>query len=266
MISNLHTHTTFCDGKNTPEEILLQAMENGFCSIGFSGHGHTPFDLRYCMKNTDGYIREISRLKEKHKNDIEVYLGVEEDAFSPVDRTLFDYIIGSSHYIFVDGKYYPVDSSYDYLKKGLSAFQNDPVKLAHAYYKPFCEYIRTRKPDIVGHFDLITKFDELDHPLFLENKTYLKISEEYIAYAAMSGCLFEVNTGAVCRGLRTTVYPYENLLRILCKNGNGVILSSDSHSADTLTWGFEDIKKYLRDIGFEYTYILHGGQFVRDPL
>ena len=27
MLSNFHTHCTFCDGKNTPEEVVLSALE-----------------------------------------------------------------------------------------------------------------------------------------------------------------------------------------------------------------------------------------------
>ena len=27
MLSNYHTHTTFCDGKNTAEEVVLSAIE-----------------------------------------------------------------------------------------------------------------------------------------------------------------------------------------------------------------------------------------------
>ena len=61
MLANFHTHSTFCDGKNTPEEIVLAALEKGFVSIGFSSHGYTPYDLRYCMKDTDGYIADIKR-------------------------------------------------------------------------------------------------------------------------------------------------------------------------------------------------------------
>ena len=66
MLANFHTHSTFCDGKNTVEEVALAAIEKGFCAIGFSGHGYTDYDLRYCMKNTDGYIAEIKNLKEKY--------------------------------------------------------------------------------------------------------------------------------------------------------------------------------------------------------
>ena len=214
-LSNLHTHSTFCDGKNTPEEIVLAAIDKGFASIGFSGHGYTPFDLRYCMKDTEGYIADIERLKVKYDGKITVLLGIEEDAFAPVDRKRFDYIIGSSHYYCIDGKYYPIDSSYDYFKKCLEAFEYDVVRMAEVYYGSFYEYIKERKPDIIGHFDLITKFDELDRSLFLENAQYRAVAESFALKAVDSGCLFEVNTGAITRGLRSTPYPSEHLLHVL---------------------------------------------------
>ena len=75
MLANFHTHTTFSDGKNTPEEVILFAVENGFESLGFSDHGYTSYDERYCMKDTLGYIKEIKRLKEKYQDKIEIYLG-----------------------------------------------------------------------------------------------------------------------------------------------------------------------------------------------
>lgn len=260
-LSNLHTHSTFCDGKNTPEEIVLSAIDKGFSSIGFSGHGYTPFDLRYCMKDTEGYIAEIHRLKSKYQGKISVLLGIEEDAFAPADRSKFDYIIGSSHYYCIDGKYFPIDSSYDYFKRCLVAFNYDVLKMAEVYYGSFCRYIASRKPDIIGHFDLITKFDEMDNSLFLENKEYRAIAEKYAIRAAECGCLFEVNTGAITRGLRTTPYPSEHLLHVLKKQDARLILSSDSHAIDTLDGIFEETKDYLYDLGFRYAYAPSGGCF-----
>ena len=73
MITNLHTHTTFSDGKNTPEEIVLTALEQGFCSIGFSDHAYTSYDISYCMNDEKGYIKEVRRLQEKYKKEIEIY-------------------------------------------------------------------------------------------------------------------------------------------------------------------------------------------------
>ena len=168
-LSNLHTHSTFCDGQNTPEEIVSAAINKGFSSIGFSGHGHTSFDLRYCMKDTEGYITEIERLKEKYGGKIKILLGTEEDIFAPVNRKRYDYIISSSHYYCVDGRYYPIDSSYDYFEACLELFDYNAVKMAEVYYGSFYDYILKRRPDIIGHFDLITKFDEIGRSLFLEN-------------------------------------------------------------------------------------------------
>ena len=30
MLTNYHTHTTFCDGQSTVEEVVLTAIEKGF--------------------------------------------------------------------------------------------------------------------------------------------------------------------------------------------------------------------------------------------
>jgi histidinol-phosphatase (PHP family) len=258
MLANFHTHSVFCDGNNTPEEIVKAAIQRGFDTVGFSGHGYTPFDLRYCMKDTDGYILEVERLKKMYGKDIEILLGVEEDAFSPVDRDRFDYIIGSSHYFHIGDSYLPIDSNYDYFKKCLAAFDHDVIRMAHNYYQSFCGYIKARKPDIIGHFDLITKFDELDESLFLDNRSYHKVAEQYVDKAAESGCIFEVNTGAIARGFRTRPYPMENLLYVLKKKESKLLLSSDSHSIETLDFAFEETKQYLYDIGFRYLYSLTG--------
>ena len=263
MLSNFHTHTTFCDGKNTAEEVVLSAIEKGFFAIGFSGHGYTDFDLSYCIKDDRDYVAEINRLKEKYKKDIQVYLGIEEDAFCPLDRTRYDYIIGSSHYLIIDGKYYPVDCGLEKFKTCLELFNYDVLSMAEQYYSSFCTYLLERKPDIIGHFDLITKYDEMETSLFLENPAYHKIAEKYIAEACKSGSIFEVNTGAISRGCRTSPYPFENLLYVLKKMDAKLMLSADSHQKDTLDFNFEETKKYLKEIGFTHLMTLDHGEFVK---
>lgn len=266
MLSNIHTHTTFCDGESTPEEVVVSAINKGFVSIGFSGHGYGEHS-EYGIKDIDSYIFEINRLKEKYKKDIEVYLGLEEDMFGLFDRNRFDYIIGSCHYFKKDGEYYPIDSSPELFQKALKeAYNNEPLALAESYYSTFCEYILKRKPDIIGHFDLITKYDETDTPLFLKNEEYFKLSEKYLLEALKSDCIFEVNTGAISRGYRTTPYPYENLLYLLKKEGGKITLTSDSHHHDTLDCNFKESTKMLKNIGFTHTYVLHNNEFVKTVL
>ena len=266
MRSNLHTHSNFCDGKNSCEEIVLSAIEKDFSSIGFSGHGYTDFDLRYCITDVDGYIDEVNRLREKYKNQIQVYLGVEEDVYCMAKRERYDYIIGSCHYYFTNGKHYPIDSSPAHFKKCLEAYGYNVKRMTEDYYSSFCSYIKSRKPDIIGHFDLITKFDEMGESLFLGNGEYIKISEKYTNSVADLGCLFEVNTGAISRGYRHAPYPAENLLHIIKKRGGGVILSSDSHSIETLDFGFDDALTMLKEIGFTHVYNLLDGKFVKEEI
>lgn len=266
ILANYHTHSTFCDGKNTPEEIVLAAIGRGFSAIGFSSHGYTPFDLRYCMKDTDGYLREIRRLKDVYKQKIQIYLGLEEDAHAPANRADFDYLIGSSHYTIKDGLHYPIDSSYEYFKACLKTWDYDVLAFSEEYYSYFCDYILTRKPDIIGHFDVVTKFDELDDSLFLENAAYRKLAEQYTEIALSSGALFEVNTGVIFRKLRRQPHPSEHLLYTICRGSGKVILSSDSHTVESLQFEFGETRRYLRDIGFREVYALLDGRFVAEPI
>ena len=64
---NYHTHTTYCDGKSTPEEIVLEAIRLGMDTIGFSGHAPTASGSCYCMCDVAGYVAEITRLKDVRK-------------------------------------------------------------------------------------------------------------------------------------------------------------------------------------------------------
>lgn len=266
MLTNYHTHTVFCDGKSTAEEMVLSAISKGFCSLGFSGHAYNEYDVDFCMTDTEGYISEIRRLKEKYKDKIEIYLGIEEDLIGEVNRADFEYIIGSSHSFLVDGKYYSIDADDENFKKCIELFEGDVIALSEAYYSRFCDYILRRKPDIVGHFDIITKFDELDLPLFLNNEEYFKVAEKYLNEAIKSDAIFEVNTGAVSRGYRSSPYPHERLLHLLRRNNGKIILSSDCHSADALDCRFDETKALLRDIGFEYTYMLYKNEWKKDRL
>lgn len=266
MLTNYHTHTTFCDGKNTVEELVLYAIEQGFDALGISGHANTPFDLRYCMQETQGYIAAVREVKEKYKGKIQVYLGIEEDACALVNRADFDYIIGSSHYLVIGGKHYPFDSNYDYFCKALDAYSHDLPKFAEDYFASFCRYLQSRKPDLIGHFDLVTKFDETQTDRFLHDENYWKIAEKFTLKALECGSIFEVNTGLMARGYRTSPCPHQRLLSLIVKHGGRVALSADAHEKDKLCAYFEETKAMLRDAGFNCVYALYDGEWKKDDL
>ena len=100
-MKDLHVHTTYCDGKDTSEEMVKEAIEKGLTTLGFSVHSYMDFDLSYCIKKEriEDYRNEINSLKEKYKDKIEILCGVELDYFSVMDVSEFDYKIGSVHYV-----------------------------------------------------------------------------------------------------------------------------------------------------------------------
>lgn len=255
-MTDFHMHTTFCDGNNTPEEIVLAAIEKGFSTIGFSGHAYIDSETSFCIQEEAAYLAEINRLKAAYEDQICILLGTEEDSRHLVNRRNYDYIIGSSHYSFRNGTYYPLDFYPELVTDCLKDWDNDPLALAEDYYRSFCQYIHSRKPDIIGHFDLITKFDETEQCFFSQIPQYHKIAAHYMKEALKSQCLVEVNTGAIFRGYRTTPYPSLDLLRVIKENDGKVILSSDSHCADALGYAFSEAIALLKDIGFRERYTL----------
>lgn len=67
-IQNLHTHTVYCDGADTPEEMIVCDVEKGFDSIGFSGHSYMDYsDYIDGGDKTPEYKREILRLRKNTK-------------------------------------------------------------------------------------------------------------------------------------------------------------------------------------------------------
>lgn len=97
--ANYHTHTKYCDGKNTVAEMTKAAFDKGFTHLGFSGHGYTDFDESYCMsrENIQNYLRDVAAVKAEYAGKMEVYAGVEQDCFSAESTDIYDYIIGSTH-------------------------------------------------------------------------------------------------------------------------------------------------------------------------
>ena len=58
-LSNYHTHTAYCDGKDTPRALVEEAVRLGCPALGFSGHSYTAYDPDCCMspEGTQAYRR-----------------------------------------------------------------------------------------------------------------------------------------------------------------------------------------------------------------
>ena len=245
---DLHVHTVFCDGKNTPGEMAEAALSLGMTTLGFSGHSHTPIDESYCMsrEGTLQYREEVRRLKEKYKGRLRILCGIEMDYFADDDPENYDYVIGSVHYVLSEGVYYSVDHTPEsFLRACSEGYGGDPYALCEAYYALLGDVVRKTRADIVGHFDLVTKFQE-KKPLFSEeHPRYRAAWQKALSALLPTGAAFEINTGAMSRGWRSSPYPASPILKAIREGGGRLLLSSDSHSSSTLLYAFDRYEELL---------------------
>lgn len=249
---DFHVHTTFCDGQASPEEMVRAALEQGMDAIGFSGHSRTAFDESWCMSEagTAAYRAEIARLKRAYAGQISVFCGVEQDMCSDAPTSGYDYVIGSLHYLHVDGEYLPVDESAKYQTDAAArCFGGDLYGFAEAYYRQLAQVQTATGCGVIGHFDLVAKFNEGDTLFDEQHPRYVAAWQAAADALLKSGAVFEINTGAMMRGLRSAPYPAPPILEYLIARGARVLLSGDAHRPDGLRFGFDEWGAWARERG-----------------
>ena len=251
---NLHTHTTYCDGALSVEDMVLAAIQKGGGSIGFSEHSYVPFDEEYSMKldDTPSYINDVNVLKEKYAGEIDVFLGLELDYFTDIVPDGLEYIIGAAHHVEKDGQFITIDGWAEHLADmNEKHFGGDYYAMAESYFATIAKIVEKTDADIVGHFDLISK-NNVNNSMFDEtHPRYVKAALDAMEQVLEKCKLFEVNTGAMFRRGSTTPYPSVYLLKELQKRGGEIILSSDSHSADSLYFKFDEMVELVKACGFK---------------
>lgn len=243
-LSNYHTHTVFCDGKDTPEELVREAIRLGCPELGFSGHAHVSFD-GCCMtpEGTERYREEVLRLREMYRGKLRILLGTEQDYYSDLPTDGYDYVIGSVHYVFRDGHFLCVDESPESFRRNVEDhFGGDCLAFAEAYYALVAKIFEKTRCTVVGHFDLVTKFNEGGALFDTDDPRYRRAALSALDALADRPVLFEVNTGAVARGWRSTPYPEPWLLDEMIRRGLPLLLSSDCHDRRCLLYGLEDLR------------------------
>lgn len=267
---NLHTHTTHCDGKDTPEEMIETALSLGFTGLGFSAHSYNSYSprcYRMTLETTEEYKRDIRRLQELYRDRLDIFLGLEFDAYSETPLVGYDYVIGSLHYLKKDGQFLGFDRDAATVQKLIDEhFEGDGMKLVRAYYEQLAALPQYGKFDIVGHFDTVVKTVEQNPFVDIESKEYLDHAFGAIHALVKEIPIFEVNTGAMSRGYRTAPYPTLSVLKEMKRTGVRLILSSDCHDRRYLTCGFDDSVALMREAGYREMYVLKKSGFEAVPL
>lgn len=267
---NLHTHTRFCDGTGTPADMAQAALNAGLTSLGFSEHSRLPWDASWGItpEKASAYRSSVADVKAAFAGRLSVFCGLEWDAASPPEDAVgYDYIIGSVHHIRTANGYFATDDPPDAVRAVCAGcFQNDPNRMADAYFAGYRELAEQPFVDIVGHFDLLVKHNDT-HRLFRETSPrFLDAAMDAMDILLKAGKLFEVNTGGMGRGWRSVPFPAPALLRELRLRNARMILSSDAHTPETVTAAFAEAEALLREIGFSETWELTERGFIPRPL
>ncbi|MDD2993886.1 MAG: histidinol-phosphatase [Pygmaiobacter sp.] len=267
LTGSVHNHTTFCgDGKNTIPEMAQAAYDAGLATIGFSEHSYVPAEqFGVPPEQLPAYQREVKRVAAAWQGRLEVLLGLEVDTEAPpLDLAPYDYIIGSSHAVCApNGSRWPIDMAPEVTARCIAeGFGGDALAFVKAYYEQFVAFLLQLRPTIVGHFDLVRKFNGAGQLFDETSPAYLAIVRAALREVLAQGMVLEVNTGAISRGWRTDPYPADPLLQDVLAAGGHVIVTADAHSCDALTCAFDETVARLRALGFREVQQLTAAGFV----
>ena len=247
---NYHTHTARCmHAVGTDEEFILAAIEAGYTVIGFSDHSPWHYNsdfvshMRMHESEFDEYYHSIKALKEKYKDQIEVFIALECEYFPQymdwlkklVEDYQLDYIILGNHY-------YQTDELRLYF--GRKCREDD---FFMKYIDSCIEGMKTGMYACLAHPDLFMRgrdqFDELareqSYRLCRAAKE-LNIPIEYNLAGVQTNDL----TGQ-------DGYPYDEFWKIAVEVGNDIIIGVDAHEplCFTDTQYFDDSYAKLKAMG-----------------
>ncbi|MDO5111729.1 MAG: histidinol-phosphatase HisJ family protein [Clostridia bacterium] len=251
---DLHTHTSYSDGTNSVMQMAEAAMHKGLRTLGISDHAPVPWANDWCIDparvKEEG--EEIARVREGLGDKLTLLWGVELDMCSQRDDTPYDYVIGSTHELLLSDTHRSVDESEKTMLSTVREyFGGDYYAYTKAYFDTLAGWAQ-RDIDILGHVDIVTKFNEGGKHFDENDPRYLRPAEDAIAAIAARGHIFELNSGAVSRGYRKSVYPSMQLLRMIRDHGGRILLSSDAHAGGDIAFLFDDMEERAKACGFTH--------------
>lgn len=261
--TNYHNHSKWSDGKYNPEKTVLRAIELGFDIIGFSDHSPVPFKSEWNMRyeNLLKYINDINYLKEKYKDQIKIFLGLEADFIDGISYIKhfkhlgLDYTIGGAHYLtetFADGTIFNVDDTDEIFQRGLTKLYNNDIKfLIERYYNAVNQMVEEDTPDVIAHLDLVEKFNK-NHKYFdSKAQWYQEIVDNSLKIIQKSGCIVELNSRSLYKGLLDDFSPKITILQKMLNLKIPVTISGDVHKPEEMELFWEKSIENLKFAGYK---------------
>ncbi|MBB3697899.1 histidinol-phosphatase HisJ family protein [Flammeovirga yaeyamensis] len=268
--TNFHSHSHFCDGKPSLEEMVQAAIDQNVKSYGFSSHSPVPFSTTWNMPmdRLNEYMNEAKRLKEKYQDQIQLYTGLEVDFVSGKcgvhNFPQLDFSVGSIHFVdtFEDGTYWEIDNTKTIFDRGLQEIFGGNIQRAFKrYYDLSIEMLEEDTPDVLGHMDKFKMHNSTGNWFSEEEEWYKKMVMEYIEVIKESGVIVEVNTRGLYKGFSKDLYPSPWIIKELIDRKIPISLNSDSHTTFEITKGFDEAAELLSSLGLREVYGLWDGEW-----
>lgn len=278
--ANYHVHSNYCDGKNTLEEMVNAGIKAGLKSMGLSSHMPLPFSNDWTMEeaNLENYFKDVANLKKKYALSIELYCGMEIDYF--IDRTgiselakkvlpRLDYSIMSIHTIgstYSDDVSYIDESQEDFAKGIRKYYDNQSREFIEDYYKAIGNLVLQYQPDILGHIDLIKKYNQGNFFFNEKDDWYQETVKHCLDIIATTNTRMEINTGANMRVPGVGRYPSDWMIPEMRKRNIPITIGGDAHSVDGIVSEFNEAEALLLSYGYKEYWILNNGRWESQPL
>ncbi|NLL76945.1 MAG: histidinol-phosphatase HisJ family protein [Clostridiales bacterium] len=256
VLSDYHLHSSFSGDSGTPmESMIKKAISLGLKSMCFTEH--MDIDYVYVKKedtgmfelNTDFYLLDLINFKEKYKEKIDIYFGVELGLQPHISREMskyvkehdFDFIIGSSHLCNKKDPYFPY------------FYEDRPEEEAYReYFYSILDNLKAfQNFDVYGHLDYVVRYG----PNRDKNYSYEKYKD--VLDSILSKLIdmekgIEINTGGVSYGLKD-LNPCIGIIRRYKELGGEIItIGSDAHTPDRICKDFTRAADILKECGYKY--------------
>lgn len=241
--TDYHMHSDFSDGRSSPEDYIIPAINAGLDEIGFSEH-LTLFkdkeDWNMNPVNISPYIQHLEKLRARTKN-IKIKIGLEVDYFEGKEDEIrdflkpwpLDYIIGSVHYL--------GEKTVDL---GPEFYEGKSIdRLFDAYFNSVITAVESELFDIIAHCDLIRIYGY--KPAMDLEPLYRKLARAMKDH----NVAFEVNTNGRNRPL-ADFYPDRRYLKVFREEHVPVCVNSDAHMPSRVGQYFDEAYELLRYTGF----------------
>src|SRR5574344_302112 len=266
---NYHSHSTFCDGKSSMEEMVLSAIDKGLDYFGFSSHAPFPQENRFALSYSDiqEYLSTAKRLKAKYADKIRLFCSMEFDYIPTLCENIneraqsygLDYTICCVHMVysplglwFIDGH---KQEQYD---MGLQqCFGGDIKKGVRAFYNQTNEMLQRVSPDIIGHFDKIRMHNHNRYFLSTD-KWYSDLVSETLQLIKEKGTICEINTRGIYKGRSDDYFPETLWIKEIAKRNIPVTISTDCHNVNEVGKLFCQCREHLKECGIKEIYYFDG--------